>query len=194
LYSNCLKWKYRADCCRKDALCFTSIYRRTWLRKIVCFSKYASRMCNYSKQRFLHIVTNASPKLQIAVPLTLSAQSINSSDFIPSFLLFYLICRFLTYIPILISSLLHATRFLILLFTEFPHASFSALCYFHRVYYSPLSSFFFLSFFLYLSFFLSSLFLRISLPSFFCLYFIYIFSTVIITICPLFPSLCVLCP
>jgi len=139
-------------------------------------------MCNDNEERFLYIVMNDSPKLQIAAPLTLSAHSINSSDFITSFLLFYFICTFLTYIPILIFSLLHATRFLILLFTQFPPVSISSLCSLHRVYFFSLS---FFSFFL--SFFLSFYSLSSHPSSFFCLYFI--FSTVIISICPLFLSL-----
>lgn len=97
---------------------------------------------------------NASPKLQIAATLTFSAQSINSSDFISSFLTFYLICTFLTHIPIFIFSLLHATRFLILLFTQFPSVSISSLFSLHRVYFSSLS------------FFLSVLFLRAHLHFF----------------------------
>jgi len=132
---------------------------------------------------------NASPKLQIAAPLTFSTQSMNSSDYISSFLLFfYLICRFLTYIPIFIFFL--ASR------NPFSNPSFhriSACLHFFTSFFS--SCIFFLTFFL--SFFLS---LFISFYSFSSYLSVFIFLSIIylfhcyFSICPLFPSLGVLRP
>ena len=116
---------------------------------------------------------NTSPKLQTAAPLTFSAQSINSSDFISSFLLFYLICRFLTYVPIFI--FFFASR------NPFSHSSFhqiSACLHFFTLFFSScifFFIFFFPSFFLF-SFFVSLYFLfSVNILSFTLLLLLYVY-------------------
>jgi hypothetical protein len=149
LYSYCLKWKYPADCCRKDVLFFTSISRMACLRNMVCFSKYESRMCYDSNNRFyiLSWMLYLCYRLQYHWPF--QPKVLTALISYSPFSLFILSVGSLYIFKSSLFSLLHATNFPILVFSEFPPVSISSLCSFYHVYFLTFFLSSFLSFYLF---------------------------------------------